>query len=157
MDVIEHYNSCMMKENKFSPLIAQLMRRLNLLSKDQIVCYGVTLPQCYTIEALDRKGRLSMKEMAQSQGVTVSTMTRVIDVLVRDEIIERVPAPGDRRKVCIQLTPKGLDLSQKLKGCTEAYTLQLLSHIPQEKQEQVIESLQLLSEAIGEMSQRCCI
>jgi DNA-binding MarR family transcriptional regulator len=147
----------MMKENRFSQLIARLMRRLNLLNKDQIVCYGVTLPQCYTIETLDRKGRLSMKEMAQSQGVTVSTMTRVIDVMVRDEIIERVPQPGDRRKVCIQLTGKGKDLAMKLRDCTDLYTMQLLDHIPEEKREQVMESMELLSTAIGKMSQKCCV
>lgn len=146
----------MIDGDRFSQLVGRLMRQLNLLNRDQKVCYGVTLPQCYTIETVSREGQLTMNELSRLMGVSLSTMTRVVDVLVRDEVLERVPNPSDRRKVCIRLTAKGQELARKLKACTESYTLEILEKIPKEKQAQVIESMGLLSEAIETVKQKCC-
>lgn len=158
------YNTCMLQVNddsrsievRFSQVVGELFRKLNLLNRDQKVCYGITLSQCCAIETLARKGRLTMNELSQYQGVTVSTMTRIVDVLVRDEIVQRINNPADRRTVCIELTPQGQDWAQKLKKCTEDYTGQILRQIAGEKQAQVVESMDLLIRAIEAIDKRCC-
>ena len=143
---IVYYNSCMIQSNekKFSRLVGELFRKLNLLNRDQKVCYGITLSQCCTIESLD-------------QGVTLSTMTRVVDVLVRDGVVRRESSPGDRRKVCIGLTEEGKNLARKLKKCTEAYTKEILEQIPENRQGQVVESVELLIKAIEFVNPKCCV
>ena len=92
----------------YSLLMGQLVRKLNLLNKDQRVCYGLTIPQCYTIEILDQKGQLPMSLLSGELGTAISTVTRVVDVLVRDGLILRCENPDDRRKVCVKLSEKGL-------------------------------------------------
>ncbi|UCH93442.1 MAG: MarR family transcriptional regulator [Candidatus Aminicenantes bacterium] len=144
-------------EAKFSRLVGELFRKLNLLNRDQKVCYGITLSQCCAIETLEQKGLLSMNELSQHQGVTLSTMTRVVDVLVRDGVFQRVSSPGDRRKVCIELTEEGKNLAEKLKKCTEAYTKEILAQIPVDRQSQVIESVDLLIKAIESVNPKCCV
>jgi len=153
------YNYCMIQSNeeKFSRLVGELFRKLNLLNRDQKVCYGITLSQCCAIETLEQRGLLSMNELSQCQGVTLSTMTRVVDVLVRDGVVRRESSPGDRRKVCIELTEEGKNLAQKLKKCTEAYTKEILDEIPVNKQGQVVESVELLIKAIESINPRCCV
>lgn len=141
---------------RFSQLVGQLFRKLNLLNRDQKVCHGITLAQCCAIETLDHKGMLTMNQLSREQGVTLSTMTRVVDVLVRDGVLDRVSSPEDRRKVCIQLTGKGEDLARTLKKCTEDYTGKILEQIPGEKHEQVIESMELLLKAIESSNPKCC-
>ncbi len=144
-------------EEKFSRLVGELFRKLNLLNRDQKVCYGITLSQCCAVETLEQRGLLSMHELSQCQGVTLSTMTRVVDVLVRDGVVRRESSPGDRRKVCIELTEEGKNLAQKLKKCTEAYTKEILDEIPVNKQGQVVESVELLVKAIESVNPRCCV
>ncbi|TET07758.1 MarR family transcriptional regulator [Candidatus Aerophobetes bacterium] len=134
--------------NDFSLLISQLIRKLNLLERDEKVCLGVTISQCYTIETLARKDKLSMKELSQEMGVAVSTMTRILDVLVRDGLAKRENNPKDRRSVYVQLTAKGKNLASKLKGCTEDYLRAIFERIPNKKQEEIIESLDILLKAI---------
>jgi DNA-binding MarR family transcriptional regulator len=141
---------------RFSQLVGQLFRKLNLLNRDQKVCHGITLSQCCAIETLDQRGMLTMNQLSREQGVTLSTMTRVVDVLVRDGVLDRVSRPEDRRKVCIQLTGKGEDLAQTLKKCTEDYTGKILEQIPADKHEQVIESMELLLKAIESSNPKCC-
>jgi DNA-binding MarR family transcriptional regulator len=156
---IVYYNSCMIQSNeeKFSRLVGELFRKLNLLNRDQKVCYGITLSQCCAIETLEQRGLLSMNELSQCQGVTLSTMTRVVDVLVRDGVVRRESSPGDRRKVCIELTKDGKNLAKKLKKCTEAYTKEILDQIPVNMQDQVVDSVELLIRAIESVNPRCCV
>ena len=103
---------------EFSGLIGRLIRSLSLLERDQKNCCGTTMSQCYTIETLAQGGGLSMHELSKDMGVTMSTMTRVIDVLVRDGVVARGSNPEDRRKVCVELTAKGKDLARKLPTST---------------------------------------
>jgi DNA-binding MarR family transcriptional regulator len=144
-------------EIQFSWLIVQLFRKLNLLNRDQKVCYGITLSQCCAIETLEQTGLLSMNKLSHYQGVTLSTMTRIVDVLVRDGVLQRVSNPGDRRKVCIELTESGQELAGKLKKCTEDYTKEILEQIPLARRSQVIESMGLLVRAIEAANPRCCL
>ena len=104
----------------------------------------------------DDYGMLTMNQLSREQGVTLSTMTRVVDVLVRDGVLDRVGSPEDRRKVCIQLTGKGEELARTLKNCTEEYTGKILEQIPGEKHGQVIESMELLLKAIESSNPKCC-
>jgi len=134
--------------NDFSLLISQLIRKLNLLERDEKVCLGVTISQCYTIETLARKDKLSMKELSQEMGVAVSTMTRILDILVRDTLAKRENNPKDRRSVCVQLTAKGKDIASKLKCCAEDYLRVIFERIPGAKQEKVIEALNILLKAV---------
>ena len=82
-----------------SSLIGQLVKKLNLLNREQKVCYGLTIPQCYTIETLGHKDQQTMKELSAGMGVSISTMTRVVDILVRNGILVRKGNPDDRREV----------------------------------------------------------
>jgi DNA-binding MarR family transcriptional regulator len=97
-----------------------------------------------------------MNELSRELGTAVSTVTRVVDLLVRDGVVDRKENPGDRRKVCIELTGKGKELEQKLKKCSEDYSGEILSAIPQEKRGAVLESLELLNQAVDQVKKKCC-
>ena len=131
---------------EFSGLVGRLVRNLNLLDRDQKGCCGVTMSQCYTIEALAQNGTLSMNELSEQMGVTMSTMTRVVNVLVRDGVVRRKSNPKDRRQVCVELTAKGSDLALRLKCCAEEYSKQILQQVPREQREEVLKSLKLLTD-----------
>ena len=51
--------------------------------------------------------------IADRIGVTRATITGLVDKLVRDKIVERVPSRDDRRKVNISLTEEGRKLLQR--------------------------------------------
>lgn len=140
----------------FSTMMSRLIRKLNVLNRDQKVCYGLTLPQCGAIETLSRKGMLPMKELSRQMGVTISTMTRVIDILVRDGLVTRKENPDDRRKVCIDLTGKGRTMASKLKKCSLDYSMAIFKKIPEEERQKVFEALELLNKAIEAANAKCC-
>jgi DNA-binding MarR family transcriptional regulator len=133
---------------EFSALIGRLVRNFNVLDRDQTVCCGITVSQCYTIEALARRGNLSMSGLSQDVGVTTSTMTRVVDVLVRDGVVRRKSNPGDRREVRVELTPRGKELAGGLTRCVDEYAKQVFDRIDAAERKRVLSSLRLLAEAL---------
>jgi DNA-binding MarR family transcriptional regulator len=137
--------------NEFSMLVGHLVRNLNLLDRDQKLCCGITMSQCYTIETLAQEGTLVMNELSQQMGVTISTMTRVVDILVRDGVVSRRSNPTDRRKVRIELTAKGRDLARQLRCCVDQYSEQLLNQILPRHRRGVLKSLRLLADATEKM------
>lgn len=52
-------------------------------------------------------GPLTPAELADAAGVTRATMTGLIDTLERDGLAKRVRDPHDRRRMSVNLTPKG--------------------------------------------------
>jgi DNA-binding MarR family transcriptional regulator len=138
-------------EKEFAGLIGRLVRNLNVLDRDQTVCCGTTVSQCYTIEALARRGNLSMNQLSQEVGVTTSTMTRVVDVLVRDGAVRRKRNPEDRREVRIELTGKGSELARGLTRCVDEYAKRVLGRIDAAERKRVLSSLRLLADALEEV------
>lgn len=67
----------------------------------------ITLPQLAILDLLNRSGELSMSDMARFMNVTTAAMTGIIDRLVRDSYVMRIPTPDDRRIIKIKLTAKG--------------------------------------------------
>ncbi len=62
------------------------------------------------VSLADEPGQqLRMHELAERSHLTPSGLTRRIDRLEADGLVERVGCPGDRRGAFAQLTPRGLD------------------------------------------------
>ena len=71
------------------------------------------LTQIRAIAAFRNKNSLSMKELANNIGVNLSTMSMMIDSLIKDGIAERDRDESDRRKVIVCLTSQGKKLKAK--------------------------------------------
>ena len=135
----------------FSRLVDELFRKLNLINRDQKMCHGLTVAQCLAVGTLKKKDMLTMNELSQEQGVTLSAMTRAVNVLVRDGVVQRMSTPKDRRKVCISLTDWGKKLAGILEKCTSNYAEKIREKIPGNKQKQAIESMILILKAIDSL------
>ena len=63
--------------------------------------------QIKVLFAFDDGHCFSMKELADNLGVRPSNMTRIIDSLIKDGIVEEGKDDKDRRQVKVHLTPHG--------------------------------------------------
>jgi MarR family transcriptional regulator, organic hydroperoxide resistance regulator len=141
---------------EFRGLIGRLVRGLNLLDWSTKSCCGITTSQCYTIETLSRGGALAMRELSEQMGVSVSTMTRVVEILVRNGVVRRKTLPGDRRRVYVELTPVGRDISVRLNRCADEYSKQILKRLPAGCRKDVLRSLGLLADTVDRVKAEDC-
>jgi DNA-binding MarR family transcriptional regulator len=131
-----------------------LIRNLGFLDRSEAVCCGITLTQCHTIVETGRRKQISVNELSELLNLDKSTVSRTVEQLVNHDILVRQPDVNDRRYVVLQLTGKGEELFANIEQRAEAYFAEIIDAIPEEKQEQVIESLEIFSEAIH--NKRCC-
>ncbi|MBN1996176.1 MarR family transcriptional regulator [candidate division KSB1 bacterium] len=138
-------------------LISQFFRRTNILDRNEKMCYGVTLTQHYVIEILyKRDSGLTMNTISRTMGLAISSLTRIINVLVRDGIVVREPSEQDRRKVIVRLTEKGKDLAQKLQNCTQEFWRRVFSGIPETKKKEIVQNLKLIISLLEKEHKSCC-
>ena len=140
---------------KLTLLMSRLIQRIVALDRNEKACHGVTLTQHYTIEALYRKREMSMKQLSIELNLAISTLTRIVDVLVRDGFIIRKPGKTDRRKVMIRLTEKGMDKARQLRECTQRFWMDLLKHIPHQKKPDLGNHVKLILDAMERVEGRC--
>ena len=91
-------------------------------------------------------------ELAERLGLDTSTVTRLVDVLVRERVLRRRRSEtGDRRRVYVSLTPKGRNLGSRLIACADAYCERILGGIPAKSRAEVLAALDVLVEALEQL------
>ncbi|MEK9523404.1 MarR family transcriptional regulator [Streptomyces sp. NPDC087908] len=58
-------------------------------------------------------GQLRITELAQEVRLSPSSVSRVVDRLVRDDLAVRMPSPGDRRTVHGRITQRGMAVYER--------------------------------------------
>ena len=135
-------------------LIRLLVRNLGVLEKRDAVCCGVTIAQCHAIVEIGREESISLTDLSDMLGLDKSTMSRTIDNLVDSGAVQRDVDEKNRRYVTIRLTEAGKAIFRNIEASNESYYGCIFADIPQDKRAQVLESLQLLSQAAKK--NKCC-
>lgn len=135
-------------------IIRMLERKLGILEESEFSCCGVTMAQCHALVEIGRAGSISLNELAGLLNLENSTMSRTVNNLVTNGIAERNIDPQDRRYVTIALTKTGYKLYKSIEEGMNGYFEKVYGAIPEEKRQQVMESLEVLVEAIAKTD--CC-
>jgi MarR family transcriptional regulator for hemolysin len=80
---------------------------------------GGSLSTWIVLRGAHRDPALSQRELAEVLGVEGPTLVRHLDRLAAEGLIERRRDPHDRRVTRVEVTPKGVDLLERLVGVAE--------------------------------------
>lgn len=131
-------------------LLRQLVRKLGILEKSDTNCCGVTISQCHAIVEIGRAEEISLNELAKLLTLDKSTMSRTVNNLVEKMIVIRESHPKDRRYVTIKLTDKGIAAFKNIEESMGKYYENIFMSIPENKRDQVLDSLKLLTDAVNQ-------
>lgn len=135
--------------------LRQLVRHLGILEKNEAACCQLNLTQCHAIVEVGRAGAMSLNELAELLMLDKSTLSRTVNQLVEDGLLTRSPQTEDRRYVAIELTDQGRTVYNNTEQTMISYYQKIMASLPQDKRLQVIESLELLNEALADS--KCCL
>jgi DNA-binding MarR family transcriptional regulator len=98
------------EQEAWRTLITVHSRLLGRLDAELQACHGISLPDYEVLVHLsEAPGQdLRMAELAERLSLSPSGLTRRLDGLVRDGLVERRACPSDRRGSLAVLTPIGL-------------------------------------------------
>ena len=131
-----------------------LFKFLQFRDRDAMTACGLSVAQCYSLDAIGTRGQLTLNELAESLYITPSTASRTVEELVRKGLAERRQDPADRRAVCLTLTSQGRALFEALRQHLMQRQLAILQQIDPSSRRDVLTALQKLSQAIKDPA--CC-
>lgn len=114
----------------------------------------VTLTQYRSLVVLASRGPQSVAALADAVAVTPPTVSRLCDRLVRKGLVRRREDPRDRRAVRLALTAAGRELVDQVTERRRREIERLLEAVSPETQRQMVDALQQLSAAAGEVPEQ---
>lgn len=135
-------------------------RETGLVLEGETACCSVTVAQCHLLMELERMTSSSLQDLADSLCLDKSTLSRTIDALVSEGLVERAIDGANRRKVSLSLTSKGGKKCSQINELCDREYANILRHIPKERHLDVMESLSLLATAMqkerSKGARECC-
>jgi DNA-binding MarR family transcriptional regulator len=77
---------------------------------------GVSRTDLHCLNAIENAGGLTAGQLAAAVGLTTGAVTGVIDRLERAGFARRIPDPGDRRRVKLEVTPRFYERAGRIWG-----------------------------------------
>ena len=96
-------------------------------------CCGVTLPQCHALMALEEEEGVSLNELAGKLRLDTSTTSRIINGLVKQQLVERIIPPENRRAVSLTMTEQGRQVSKNIHQTNDSYFGEVLGELTEKE------------------------
>ena len=126
--------------------IMDVARLMKTLADQRARQYGMTRAQWAVLFRLDRCEGLKQSELAELLDLQPITLTRLLDRLAENGLIERRADPNDRRANRLFLTPAARQMIERLAGLSEEMMTTVLEGIDPVSTERLLRDLQALRE-----------
>jgi DNA-binding MarR family transcriptional regulator len=125
-------------------VIGRLSRRLR--PAPAAVAAGLTPTQISVLLTVVREGRIRLSDLAASEAINPTQLSRSIAQLVESSLVERSADQGDRRAAWVKPTPAGKRLTDRIRReRTDALNVALEGLAPAER-ERIVAALAALEE-----------
>jgi MarR family transcriptional regulator for hemolysin len=127
-------------------MINDVARMLRTLADQEVRKFGMTRAQWAVLARLQRHEGLKQSELAEILDLQPITLTRLIDRLADNGLIERRPDPSDRRAKRLFLTAAAKPLMDRLSGLGGDLMTRVLDGIPAEQTAATLGQLEAMKE-----------
>ena len=128
---------------------AAFEQRLMAVHAPEFTAFDLTMAQAKLLYVVTATGDLSMSEIAQRLGVTISTASGAVDHLVSIGLLNRIDDPANRRQVQVSVTPFGRQTLEATRELNIRQLRALLDLIGDADLEVVERAIRILTDAIS--------
>ncbi|PKL26021.1 MAG: MarR family transcriptional regulator [Spirochaetae bacterium HGW-Spirochaetae-3] len=121
----------------------------------QARCCGITTTQCQVLCAIGDEGTVPQAELSARLGLEKSWVSRAIDSLERDGLVERRKCCADARMYDVAFTEAGKARYEALEEALNSQAASVMASIPESERAGVRKALELLSVALSSMAATC--
>jgi MarR family transcriptional regulator, transcriptional regulator for hemolysin len=138
---------------EFAFTLNDVARMLRTYADHKAAQFGITRAQWVVLVRLDRSEGLKQSELAEMLELQPISLTRLLDKLCDNGLIERRPDPVDRRAKRLFLTHAARPLLEKLGDLGEELMATALVGVERESVEQMIAQLDVVKENLRQAIQ----
>lgn len=125
-----------------SYLLYQTEQHRRAMAADLLARHGLTFAKWVAMISLRRFGDLSMTRLAKLAATDRTTLTRSIDSLIADGLVQRESSSADRRIVVIRLTETGRALLGTIRAEIRPLNHDICANLTPEEQTAMTRALQ---------------
>ncbi len=130
--------------------IRQIVRRISEHSKYLSREVGLTVPQLMCLKAIgemeESETEITVAMVGKRVQLASATVSRIIDRIARAGLVTRERRSRDRRRVCLSLTPAGLERFQNLPTPLQEKFIERLGALPNDERRAILEALRRITE-----------
>ncbi|MCV9999437.1 MarR family transcriptional regulator [Pararhizobium sp. YC-54] len=142
MNNIHNYNNASFPPDETA--LARLFLVTVILSDDMkqgLEERGLTRARASALWAISHREAITQRELADVLKVTPRNVTTLIDGLEKTGFVKRRDHPNDRRAILLDLTPAGIEITDRLKRETRAFAQKLFEGMSPAKLQEFIATL----------------
>lgn len=129
----------------FAPyLMNRIMGRYNAALSAEMAALGLTTPQMRSLAVLSVTDGILIRELAVYAVVQQSTLSRALESLAREGLIERVTDSNDSRATRVYLTPAGREAYDRLSPHMQAAYEAMFKGIDEAQKKAFVGTLQTM-------------
>jgi DNA-binding MarR family transcriptional regulator len=111
--------------------------------------FGITLPRFDLMAQLEREPEgLTMGELSRRMMVTGGNVTTIVDQLTKEDLVQRVALPEDRRSYRVTMTPAGRAAFAGMARAHEQWVKDLMAGLDEHQQHQLHHLLGVLKHGL---------
>jgi len=104
----------------------------------------ISVPQFRAMGYIDGNDGASLSDLASHIGLTLPSMSKLIDGLVARKLVTRTAHSRDRRRICLSLTPLGREELRAAHRFTEKFLADCMSGLPDDDVKSISRAMQIL-------------
>jgi MarR family transcriptional regulator, transcriptional regulator for hemolysin len=139
---------------EFAFILHDVARLLRTYADHRAAQFGTTRAQWAVLVRLDRSEGLNQSELAETLDLQPITLTRLLDKLCDNGLIERRPDPEDRRAKRLFLTPAARPLLKQLADLGEETMSGATEGLSQDEIERMVSELVLVKDNLRRLIQQ---
>lgn len=134
-----------------APLPTRLLREVGRLharaQRQAIVCIGASTTQCTILTELGQASRMTQGELARRLRIDKGWISRAVDQLVDEGLVQKLNGETDRRVVYLSLTPAGRERHERIEAALDGHMVRVLTRVPEDERAGVARALEWLYHA----------
>lgn len=135
-------------------LLPSLMKRLQVPDPHKLFGIRITPQQYLVLDVLVKKGKCMVTELSQSLDVALSTMTELVNRLVKKRFVKKSSDTKDRRIVWVNLTDKGSAIIRRIDSKKQEYISVMLEKLERHERQGLMDILNRVSSAVREIEMK---
>ena len=116
---------------EFAELLKQLLIDLQSIFRKNNKELPISFSQVIVISSIPNDG-INMSLLSYRIGVDNSTLTRLIDILIKNNYVIKIKNPKDKRSAIVSLTRDGRELLNKIESNIDSFSEKIYNHFPME-------------------------
>ncbi len=124
-------------------VVPLIMRSIRAVFRAQRAA-DLSLPQFRALNYVNRQQGTSLSDVAEHLGLGLPSASKMVEGLVERKLLVRISDKGDRRRVCLTITPRGREKVDEAHRHTRAFLVERLRGLSDPELETITQAMHIL-------------